>query len=119
MEFIEERDIYNDEEVIVDTISCRVTENYQRKAATLKGKVEVIDNKKGLLINSVPVAVESVFLHKYATVTGNIDACGPETRELLLRKEAEYPSNEVLVMDAVKMFTDKVSGVVVPPEPPR
>lgn len=118
-QYIEERDIYDDDMLVVDTISCTVTENYQRKAASLKGKIELIDQKKNQVINNVPIGVESVFLHKYATVTGNIDACGPETREMLLKKEVEYPTNEVLVMDAVQKFTEKVSQVVMPPEPPR
>lgn len=114
--YAEERDVIDSEGMVIDTIGCEVTETFQRKAALLKGKVIFIDEMKGQSVNTVPVAVESVFLHKYATVTGNIDACGQETRALLMKKEADYPSDEKMAMDAVMEFRDKLALILLQQE---
>ncbi len=110
--YIEERDVFNENGNVTDTIRCTVTENFQRKASRIKGKVLYVDENKRQVVNSVPVSVESIFLNKYATVTGNIDACGEETRKMLMNKEAEYPGDKGLIMDAVKLFNEKVSNII-------
>ncbi len=115
--YIEERDVFNENGNVTDTIRCTVTENFQRKASRIKGKVLYVDENKRQVVNSVPVSVESIFLHKYATVTGNIDACGEETRKMLMNKEVEYPGDKGLIMDAVKLFNERVSKIISPSIP--
>ena len=114
LEYIEERDILDVSGQVVDTISCTVTESHQRKSAGVKGYVQYIDNGINAPVNTTPVIAESVFLHAYGSLQGNIDACGDETRALLVKKKAEYPSNVSLVMDAVMKFTGSAKKVMIP-----
>jgi hypothetical protein len=112
--FREERDIFGEDNKVIDTISCEVTEHFQRKASSLKGTVNYINNTKNEVINTVPVAVESIFLHKYGSVSGNLEAMSEETRQLISRKEAKYPSNEELIFDAVLKFKEKMELILAP-----
>ena len=114
LEYVEERDIMNDDGLVVDTISCTVTEFHQRKGAEIKGYVQYIDNKLKTPVNTTPVQAESVFLHTYGSLQGNINAGGEETRALLLKKEAPYPTNASIVMDAVKKYTASIKRVMRP-----
>jgi hypothetical protein len=110
----EERDIFDENNQVVDTISCDVTEHFQRKAALLKGNIQYVDNSKDLVINTVPVTVESIFLHKYGSVQGDIEAMSEETKSLVGRSEAVYPSNEALILDAVGKFRSKAEMILKP-----
>jgi len=110
----EERDILGDNYQVLDTISCDVTEHWQRKSSLLKGKIEYVDNSREQVVNTVPVSVESIFVHKYASLTGNIEAAGKDTRELVEKREAPYPDNETLIMDAVEKFREKALLIMHP-----
>jgi hypothetical protein len=110
----EERDIFGEGNRVVDTISCEVTEHFQRKASSLKGTVNYINNTKNEIINTIPVSVETIFLHKYGSVSGNLEAMSDESRQLVSRKEAKYPSNEELIFDAVLKFKEKVELILAP-----
>ncbi len=113
LEYKEERDILDDLYNVVDTISCTVTETHQRKSAVMEGRIRYVDNVRKMLVNTVPVRAESVFLHEYGSLHGNVNACGEETKTLVQKKEVPYPSNESIVMDAVDKFRKNVAEVIL------
>jgi hypothetical protein len=108
----EQRDIYKDD-VVVDTIDCYVKEYRQLKKASMGGRIEFYDNQIGQVVNTVPLAVEVIFSNAYATLQGNPDAAGDETRRLLVSKQAAYPSAEQMVLDATDEFVRKATQVVL------
>jgi hypothetical protein len=112
LQYQEERDIYQGDQV-VDTIKCVVLETRQLKKAMLGGSLEYIDKQSGKVVNRVPVKVESVFKNSYASLQGDPDAAGEETRELLKSKKAAYPSSDQMVMDATEEFTKKAREILL------
>jgi hypothetical protein len=112
LEYQEERDIYADG-LVVDTIRCLVEETRQLKKAMLTGSLEYFDKQTGQVVNSIPIKVESVFQNAYATMQGNPDAAGDETRELLKAHPAEYPTDEQMILDATEEFARKASELIL------
>lgn len=100
----EARDVYKNG-VVVDTIGCNINETRQRKTANISGSIIFIDDQNGQKVNIIPISVESIFLNKFATLQGDPEAAGDETLKLLKNKEVPYPSNEQIIMDAVRKFT--------------
>jgi len=64
-------------------------------------------------VNRVPVRVESIFSNAYASLQGNPDAAGDETRELLKSKKTDFPSADQMIMDATEEFSRKVREVIL------
>jgi tetratricopeptide (TPR) repeat protein len=113
LSYVEERDIYREGEV-VDTIRCHIDQYKQVKGAVLSGRIDIYDVNMKSVINTVPINAESMFLHSYATLKGNPDAAGEETRKMLSQKKVEFPSNEKIVMDAAEEFTKLAIKVLLP-----
>lgn len=112
LQYQEERDIYRDGQV-VDTIRCVIQETRQLKKAMLAGSLEYVDKQTGRIIDRIPVKVESVFTNAYATLQGNPDAAGDDTRELLKARKAAYPTNEQMILDATEEFARKASEIIL------
>ncbi len=112
LEYQEERDIIQDEQV-VDTIKCLILETRQLKKAQLTGSLEYFDKQTGKVVNRVPIRVESVFSNAYATLQGDPGAAGEATRELLKAKKAAYPSNEQMILDATEEFAKKAGEIIL------
>ncbi len=112
VQYQEERDVYMGE-MSVDTIKCLITETRQLKKAMLSGSIEYIDKRTGQIVNRVPVRVESIFSNAYASLQGNPEAAGEDTRELLRSKKTDFPSGDQMIMDATEEFTRKVREMIL------
>lgn len=112
LQYQEERDIYSGD-VVVDTISCLILETRQLKKAQLTGSLEYYDNQTGQVVNRIPIKVESVFSNAYATLQGDPAAAGEATGELLRAKNAAYPSNEQMILDATEEFSIKAREIIL------
>jgi len=112
VQYQEERDIYNGN-VVVDTIKCLITETRQLKKALLVGRLEYVDKQTGKVVNVVPIKVESIFSNAYASLQGNPDAAGDQSRELLRSKKAAYPSSEQMILDATEEFSKKAREIIL------
>jgi hypothetical protein len=112
LEYQEERDIIQDQQV-VDTIKCLILETRQLKKAQLTGSLEYFDKQTGKVVNRVPIRVESVFSNAYATLQGDPGAAGEATRELLEAKKAAYPTNEQMILDATEEFVKKAGEIIL------
>jgi hypothetical protein len=111
LQYEEQRDVYR-EGAVVDTIDCLVTETRQLKVAALAGSIEYIDKQSGMVVNRVPVKVESVFRNSYGSLQGNPDAAGDDTRELLKSKKTDYPSSQRMIQDATQEFCKKAAEII-------
>jgi hypothetical protein len=112
LEYQEERDIYQGE-TVVDTIRCLISETRQLKKALLKGSLEYYDPRIGQVINSVPIKVETIFSNAYATLKGDPNAAGDDTRKLLDSKKAAYPSDEQMILTATEEFVKKAKEIIL------
>lgn len=108
----EERDVIDENGRTVDTLWCEVTENKQRKSASLKGVVEYYDVNKKRVVHLVPIDVESVYLNSYGTLTGNPAAASEETIRLVNKEMPVYPSSDSLVKDAVDKFSEHLRQII-------
>jgi hypothetical protein len=66
-----------------------------------------------MVVNRVPVRVESVFSNAYASLQGDPGAAGETTRELLKARKAAYPSDEQMILDAAEEFTRKAREIIL------
>lgn len=112
LQYQEERDIYQGETVI-DTIRCLISETRQLKKAFLSGRLEYYDPRLRQVINSVPIKVETVFANDYATLQGDPNAAGEDTRKLLNSKKAAYPSDEQMILTATEEFVKKAKEIIL------
>jgi len=112
LEYQEERDIYQGE-TVVDTIRCLISETRQLKKALLSGSLEYYDPRLRQVINSVPIKVETVFSNEYATLQGDPNAAGEDTRKLLESKKAAYPSDEQMILTATEEFVKKAKEIIL------
>jgi hypothetical protein len=99
---------------VVDTIRCTIDQFRQVKGAVISGRIDIYDVSAKMVINTVPISAESMFVHSYGTLKGDPDAAGDETRALLSQKKVDFPSNEAIVMDAVTEFTKQAVKVLLP-----
>lgn len=111
LEYQEERDILLGD-VVVDTIRCLVRETRQLKKAQLKGSLEYVEKTTGNVVNRVPIQVETIFSNAYASLQGNPEAAGEETRKLLKAGKAEYPGDEQMTRDVTQEFTKKAREII-------
>jgi hypothetical protein len=111
LQYQEERDIYQDN-MVVDTIKCLITETRQLKKALLTGSLEYIDKQTGQVVNRIPIMVESIFSNAYASLQGDVNAAGEETIKLLKAKKAAYPSSEQMILDATEEFSRKAREII-------
>jgi hypothetical protein len=109
----EERDVYDDQGQVVDTIRCTINEYRQLKKASMKGRVDFYDNQLGRVVNVVPISVESIFSNAFATLQGDPEAAGEATMMLLQSKQADYPAAEQMMLDATDEFVKKVVEVIL------
>lgn len=114
LKYAEERDLLNDNGQVVDTIRCVVDETRQRKSATIRAEIRYRDNRGDVLINRIPVSVESVFLHRFGSLQGDPAAASEQTLELIKAREVDYPSDESMISDAMDMFREKAMSVMLP-----
>jgi len=112
LEYQEERDLYEGEKV-VDTIRCLISETRQLKKAYLSGRLEYFDPRLGQVINTVPIKVETVFSNAFATLQGDPNASGDETRKLLNSQKAAYPSDGQMILTATEEFTKKAREIIL------
>ena len=112
LEYQEERDLYQDD-MVIDTINCLISESRQLKKVYLSGSLEYFDPRIGQVINSVPIKVETIFSNAYATLQGNPVAAGEDTRKLLDSKKVAYPSDEEMILTATEEFVKKAKEIIL------
>lgn len=93
-------------------IEALVSETALAKDVVLTASVDFYDDQTGRLLLRSPVEVRSFFTHGFAMVNGDLKAISPATRELMRNGPAPFPSDEAMVMDAVKQLNREVEAVI-------
>lgn len=94
---------------MLKTIACYVTETRKEKSMRIDGRVEIADVATNAVIARQYINGKTIFSNRSAKFKGDINALSPETFELLGTKEAEYPDDLPMILQAGDRF--KVNAV--------
>lgn len=95
------------------TIVIRIREFNQFKACQISANVDYIDFKNKQLLQSFPLASESVFQNDYATYNGDKRATEESYYSYFNRKLVPFPSNEQMVYNTGEDLKFKLKGIFV------
>jgi len=95
------------------TIVIRIREFNQFKACQISANVDYIDFKNKQLLQSFPLASESVFQNDYATYNGDKRATEESYYSYFNRKLVPFPSNEQMVYNTGEGLKSKLKGIFV------
>ena len=95
------------------TIVIRIREFNQFKACQISANVDYIDFKNKQLLQSFPLASESVFQNDYATYNGDKRATEESYYSYFNRKLVPFPSNEQMVYNTGEDLKSKLKGIFV------
>ena len=101
--------------VMVDnlkTIQIRIYEFYQFKACHIAANVNFIDLKSNRLLESFPLATESVFENTYATYKGDRRATESEYYTYFDRRALPFPNNEQMVYNTAEDLKAKFKTII-------
>ena len=84
----------------------------QYKNASLRAKVEVLDNKTGRKLDDFPLESEYIFEYIYATATGDKRAIRREYLDLLNKRPVPFPTNEQMIYDASREIKMKLKDIL-------
>jgi hypothetical protein len=84
------------------TIKAKVLEVLQRKAAFLECRVEFFDNTTGALLQTWPVAAESVFENYASTFSGDRRALSDQSLARIGNRPQPFPPDDVLLEQAAE-----------------
>ena len=94
------------------TIQIRIYEFYQFKACHIAANVNFVDLKSNRLIESFPIATESVFENTYATYKGDKRATDNEYYSFFDRRAMPFPSNEQMVYNTAEDLKAKFKNII-------
>lgn len=94
------------------TISAKVTESVQHKEAVVSGSIDYIDLAKKQLIKTEQLSVSTLFEHFSAVVSGDRRALSNETKQRVSSQPVAFPSNEMMLMDAVYLLKDRAKEII-------
>ena len=79
-----------------------VTDKTMCKTASILGQIELVDVKSETVLVSTPFDIGSTFVHHYADVKGESEACSEQTKELLKCQRVDFPSDDALFKDVAR-----------------
>lgn len=81
---------------------AKVTDKTQTKSAGITGQIEFIDVKNENILLTTPFDIFSTFVHHYAEIDGDYDACSEQTKELMRCQRVDFPSDDALFKDVAR-----------------
>lgn len=79
-----------------------VTDKTMSKTASVFGQIEFVDVEKETILVSTPFDIGSTFVHHYAEIKGDSEACSEQTKELMKQQRVDFPSDEALFKDVAR-----------------
>ena len=95
------------------TISCKVLETIQHKAAHIEGSVDYYDNSSGQILRSRPFAADHIFDYASYLANGDLKALSKETRKLVGTKPVPFPRNIDMIYGAAETCKQVVHGILM------
>jgi hypothetical protein len=94
------------------TIQIRIYEFYQFKACHIAANVNFVDLNNNRLLESFPIATESIFENTYATYKGDRRATESEYYSNFDRKALPFPNNEQMVYNTAEDLKAKFKNII-------
>ena len=85
-------------------VRALVLENYQNKTARVSGRLEFFDRATENIIHTEPLFAEAVFENYAATFRGDKRALSKQSRQRIGNRPVPFPTEEVLLMQAVEQL---------------
>lgn len=79
-----------------------VTDKTMSKTASVFGQIEFVDVEKETILVSTPFDIGSTFVHHYAEIKGDSEACSEQTKQLMRQQRVDFPSDEALFKDVAR-----------------
>jgi len=102
--------------VLVDnvrTINVRIYETRQLKSSQIIAKVDYVDIRKNLLIQSFPLSSEYVFENIFSTFKGDRRASDDNYYSYFDKRGIPFPSNEEMVYNTGEIFKEKLKDLIL------
>jgi hypothetical protein len=93
-------------------IQIRIYEFYQFKACQIVANVNFVDLKSNRVLESFPIATESVFENTYATYKGDRRATESEYYTFFDRRALPFPNNEQMVYNTAEDLKAKFKTII-------
>lgn len=95
------------------TLQCTMIETYQRKAATIRGQVEITELKpmRKLLVKE-PIGAENVFEHTSARAVGDEGALDGPAREKLANEYVPFPPDAVMIFNTAETLKPAIRDAI-------
>jgi hypothetical protein len=94
------------------TIQIRIYEFHQFKACQIAANVNFLDLNNNRLLESVPIATESVFENNHATYKGDRRATESEYYSNFDRKAIPFPNNVQMVFNTAEDLKAKFKNII-------
>lgn len=94
------------------TIQIRIYEFYQFKACHIAANVNFVDLKSNQLLESFPIATESIFENTYATYKGDRRATESDYYTYFDRRAIPFPNNEQMVYNTAEDLKAKFKTII-------
>ncbi len=98
---------------MLKTIACYVTETRKDKSMRIEGRVEIADVATNAVIARQYINGETIFSNRSAKFKGDINALSPETFELLGTKDADYPDDLPMILQAGNRFKENAVNFIL------
>jgi len=85
------------------TLQCTMVETFQKKAATIRGQVEIIEliPQRKLLIKE-PIGAENIFQHVSARAVGEVEALDAEAKQKLENEYIPFPPDAQMIFNTAE-----------------
>ncbi|MEQ8704756.1 MAG: hypothetical protein RIC19_12595 [Phaeodactylibacter sp.] len=85
-------------------VRALVLENYQNKTVRVNGRLEFLDRATENIIHTEPLFAEAIFENYAATFRGDKRALSKQSRQRIGNQPVPFPSEEVLLLQAVEQL---------------
>lgn len=94
------------------TVSAKVTESVQHKAARVSGTIDYLNLSTEQLVKTDNISVNAVFEHFSAVASGYEEALSDESLQKISNRPVPFPSNEMMLMDAARLLKDRAKAII-------
>lgn len=84
------------------TIRCHIEETQLDKRAIVTGTLDFYDNRSNQLIKTQNITTESIFEHRFARATGDLNAISEKSRKLINIKPAPFPNDLQMIANTAE-----------------
>ena len=84
------------------TVEAFVNQTLMEKRAKINGAFDIVRPADNKTIRSIPFETESVFMHTYGTINGDLRAASVQSLEMMRRGPVPFPPDGLLIMEAAQ-----------------